>query len=53
MPKLKLKSHNHLLRNWWSESPFDLGVDRSFKVPLFSFKEGSYIGQQIGRFVLT
>lgn len=53
IPTLKLKSHRHLLKNWWSESPFDVSADTPMNVPVFSFLEGSYIGSQIGKAVLT
>ena len=34
-PQLKLKHEKYLLKNWWSESPFD--VNGKMLVPMFSF----------------
>jgi hypothetical protein len=35
IPILKLKPEKHLMKNWWSEKPFE--IENSMAVPVFSF----------------
>lgn len=48
MPKIQLRSQDELLKNWWSLSPFDLPHNEPMTIPVFSFKEGTYLQQQVG-----
>lgn len=48
LPVLRLKSEQYLLRNWWSERPFELPLNSPMLVPVFSFLTGQYLQQQIG-----
>lgn len=48
IPTLQLKSEQYLLKNWWSEKPFDVPTNAPMNVPVFSFLTGDYLKKQIG-----
>lgn len=45
IPTLKVKSHKLLLKNWWSESPFEL--EGQMLVPVFNFHTNQYTEQSV------
>jgi hypothetical protein len=46
IPLLKLKSEKYLMKNWWSEKPFQ--VDNQMSVPVFSFETATFANKSIG-----
>ncbi len=46
IPLLKLKSEKYLMKNWWSEKPFE--VDNQMSVPVFSFQTATFANKSIG-----
>jgi hypothetical protein len=50
IPMLKLKPEKYLMKNWWSEKPFD--VQGTMTVPVFSFDSASFANKSIGKIIV-